>query len=109
MRVGQREFYLVHGFPGGTVHDEVWQRPQPDTPSPFPGKTLLIGHTPVVCLGRSDEEADVICAELAARGEHLRIFHGPGYLDLDCLCGYEEYPARALACLRLDDMAEFYG
>lgn len=56
-----REFYLVHGFPGTTVHDEVWQRPQPDTPNPIPGKTLLIGHTPVVCLGRSDAEADVLC------------------------------------------------
>lgn len=108
VQVGERTFYMVHGFPGDTVHEQVWLRPQPDTPNPFPGKTLLIGHTPVVNLGRTDEEADVLLDELAARGEHLRIYHAPGFLDLDCLCGYDEYPARRLACLRLDDMQEFY-
>ena len=35
-------------------------------------------------------------------------FHGDGFIDLDCLCGYAEYPAGRLGCLRLEDMAEFY-
>lgn len=107
--VSGRKFYLVHGFPGESEYRDVWNRPEPDTPNPIPACTLLIGHTPVPCLGRTDEEADVILAELASRGEHLKIYHAPGYIDLDCLCGYEEYPARSLACLRLEDMAEFYA
>ena len=109
IEVNGRRFYLVHGFPGDTVYQDVWNRPLPDTPNPIPDTTLVIGHTPVPCLGHTDEEADAQMAELAARGEYLKIFHGPGFIDLDCLCGYSEYPARQLACLRLEDMAEFYA
>lgn len=108
VRVGERTFHLVHGFPADTVHDQVWLRPQPDTPNPLPGKTVIIGHTPVINLGRTDEEADVLLEKMAARGEHLRIYHAPGFIDIDCLCGYDEYSAGCLACLRLDDMQEFY-
>lgn len=105
--VGARRFYLVHGFPGENVHDAVWGRPQPDTPNPIPDTTLLIGHTPVLNLGRSPEEQDQEVGALMARKDHLRIFHGPGFLDLDCGCGHM-LPVKALACLRLEDMAEFY-
>lgn len=108
VRVGERTFHLVHGFPADTVHDQVWLRPEPGTPNPLPGKTVIIGHTPVVYLERHGEQAHEYLNDLAARGEHLRIYHAPGFIDIDCLCGYDEYPAGCLACLRLDDMREYY-
>lgn len=103
---GQR-YYLVHGFLGTTVHDEVWNRPEPDTPAPFPGAQVIVGHTPICCLGRDEAQEEAYNQELAARGEKMRIFHARGFLDLDCGCGYD-IPTKALSCLRLDDMAEFY-
>lgn len=105
--VNGRDFYLVHGFPGETLRDEVWGRPAPDAPNPLPGKQVIVGHTPVCCLGRDEFEEERYNRELAARGERMRIFHGEGYLDLDCGCGYD-IPTSALSCLRLEDMAEFY-
>ena len=41
------------------------------------------------------------------RDGHMWIYHGRGYLDLDCGCGYG-LPQSRLACLRLEDLAEFY-
>lgn len=107
LTVNGREFYLVHGFPGGTVHDEVWGRPEPDTPAPIPGVQVIVGHTPVCCLGRDEAEEDAYNLELARRGEHMTIFHAPGFWDIDCGCGYD-IPDKALACLRLEDLEEFY-
>lgn len=102
-----RRFYMVHGFPGDNIHDEVWGRPAVDAPNPIPDSTLLIGHTPVVVLGR-DEEAQIRFGEdLMKRGDHLRILHAPGFVDLDCGCGHR-IPYRALGCLRLEDGEEFY-
>lgn len=103
---GQR-FYLVHGFPGQNAHDEVWGRPDSDTPSPVPECRLIIGHTPVAALGRSREERAEYLTDLENRGERLRIVHTPGFIDIDCGCGHDIY-AKALACLRLEDMEEFY-
>ncbi len=108
IQVDGRQFYLVHGFPGNTVYEEVWQRPDPDAANPMPGYTVVIGHTPVPCLGRSDAEADRLLEQMAREGRGVSIFHGDGFIDLDCLCGYAEYPAGRLGCLRLEDMAEFY-
>lgn len=105
--VNGRDFYLVHGFPGSTLRDEVWGRPEPDTPNPLPWKQVIVGHTPICCLGRTEEEEDAYNRALAEKGEHMRIFHAPGYLDLDCGCGYD-IPDAALSCLRLEDMEEFY-
>ena len=54
-----------------------------------------MGHTPTAFLtGRMDED--------------FRIWHGEGILDLDCGCGSRNNPHRRLACLRLEDLAEFY-
>lgn len=106
--VNDRDFYLVHGFPGGNVHDEVWFRPELDTPNPIPGSTVIIGHTPVqYILKPDDDERHVWLDDLAIRGEHLRILHAPGFIDIDCSCGYN-LACRTLACIRLEDMAEFY-
>lgn len=94
--VDGRNFYLVHGFPGENTTQRVWGRPHRDASNPFPDCTLIVGHTPVMLYMESLEP-----------GEHLRIFHAPGFIDIDCGCGH--HPAnRRLACLRLEDMAEFY-
>ena len=37
----------------------------------------------------------------------LRIYHGIMNIGIDCGCAYEDYGR--LACLRLDDMREFYS
>ena len=106
--VNGQNFYLVHGFPGGNVHDEVWFRPEYDTPNPVPGATVIIGHTPVqYILKPVKEERQEYLSDLASRGEHLCILHAPGYIDIDCSCGYE-LTAKALACIRLEDFFEFY-
>lgn len=36
VEIGGKWFYLVHGFLGANVHDEVWHRPEMDTPNPIP-------------------------------------------------------------------------
>ena len=41
-------------------------------------------------------------------GEHFHIFHGQGYINIDCGCAYLGMPQHRLACLRLEDLAEFY-
>ncbi len=98
--VGGRKFHLVHGFPGVNRHNKLWGRPDYDTLNPFPDdRTLIIGHTPVDFLVHSGaEEQD---------GRPMAILHAPGFIDIDCGCGHRS-STRRLACLRLDDMAEFY-
>lgn len=106
--VNGRRFYLVHGFPGDNLHDEIWHRPELDTPNPIPGATVIIGHTPVqYILKPDDEQRHEYLADLAGREEHLRILHAPGFIDIDCSCGYT-LTVRALACIRLENMEEFY-
>lgn len=107
VNVNGKQFYLVHGFPGLTIHDEVWSRPEPDTPTPLPGVQVIVGHTPVACLGRNDDEEIDYYRELIQKGAHLRIFHAPGFMDIDCGCGYD-LPCMALACVRLEDGEEYY-
>ena len=45
--------------------------------------------------------------ELEEKGEHLKILHTLGFVNIDCGCGYD-MPMKALACLRLEDMVEYY-
>lgn len=105
--VGDRSFYLVHGFPGENVHDEVWGRPTRTTPNPIPDHQLIIGHTPVQYLIEDEMKQILFEKDLEARGEHLRVTHAPGFTDIDCGCGHD-IPIKALACLRLEDMEEYY-
>lgn len=107
VEVDGRWFYLVHGFPGENVHDEVWSRPALDAANPVADCTLVIGHTPVASLGRSQEERLAYIAELERRGEYAKILHAPEFIDVDCCCGHD-LTIKALACLRLEDLAEFY-
>lgn len=92
--VGERRFHLVHGYPGETLHDRLWERPDPDAPPPIPGVTVIVGHTPTIHLNGDD-------------GQPLRIWEGNGVIGIDCGCGHKS-PLRRLACLRLDDMHCFY-
>ena len=108
---GGRSWLLVHGGWADTTYDRVWRRPAlEDDPDIGEGTTLVIGHTPVceyLCRPCTDEDEYVYSHELTRRGDHFRIFHAPHFIDLDCCCGYG-FSAGRLACLRLDDGAEFY-
>lgn len=95
LEVGGRCFHLVHGFPGETEQDKIWGRPNADSTSPWPDKTVIVGHTPTPFI---DPEYEI---------PHARIWYGNGIIDIDCGCGHKP-STRRLACLRLDDMVEFY-
>ncbi len=101
---GQR-FILVHGnmecyyeLDGNNYRYDsvkefcVWNRDAGDMDLPE-GVTLIFGHTPTNHYQRDKKP--------------MKIWHGENRYDIDCGCGYC-YPGR-LACLRLDDMKEFYS
>lgn len=110
LSVDKNRYRLVHGFIGENTHDRVWNRPKlSDVPELNEGERLIVGHTPVceyACHG-GDEDFYVYSRALTQRGEHFRILHAPGFVDVDCCVGYGMSAAR-LACLRLEDGAEFY-
>lgn len=100
--VGDKRYKLVHGSPSecyrGLYHYEytdatefaVWERWSMFDVVPD-GYTLIFGHTPT-CHFQS--------------GRPWSIWHGDNCVGIDCGCGYHE---GRLACLRLDDMKEFYS
>lgn len=116
-----KEFYLVHAYPdvrhiGKKVQEEfvtrssleqiseeyikkleeivLWKRPNAEDVFPeFPH--IIFGHTPTLWY---------------QNGSPMRIWHGNGITDIDCGCSYlanQNYQG-TLACLRLEDMQEFY-
>ena len=94
---GGREFLLVHGAPFGVgsryadpVKNSVWHRFTAEDAMPD-GPTVIFGHTPT-----SHYQSDA----------PMRIWHGRNMIGIDCGCAY---PDGRLACLRLDDMREFYS
>ena len=113
--VNGQAFYLVHGLPADTVYDEVWFRPYKNPVRSIPNCKIIIGHTPVSCFvhteteaySRTDDEERAYVQQMCKRGELFSIFYHPQYIDIDCCCGYD-FPNRRLACLRLEDMQEFY-
>ncbi|MBQ6888536.1 MAG: metallophosphoesterase [Lachnospiraceae bacterium] len=104
IKIKGRTFHLVHGFPANTLKKQVWTRPTLKTPNPFTNKTLIIGHTPVMLL---HGDSDKYIRKLRKKGKHVKIKHAEGFIDIDCGCG-SGVPEGRLACLRLDDMKEFY-
>lgn len=96
IEVNGRTFYLVHGCPVGDLFESLWSRPKPNAPAPFEEKTVIVGHTPTYLLPTPDSEEN-----------GATIWRGNGVIDIDCGCGYGLDCSR-LACLRLDDMKEFY-
>ena len=93
--VQDRHFRLVHGWPGQNTETCLWGRPTDGTPMDLPDNFMaIIGHTPTPYLTGNAENA-------------FRVYYGYRYVAIDCGCG-NETPNRRLACLRLDDMEEFY-
>ena len=95
IEINGRAFHLVHGMVADNMEDRIWGRPEPPPEEPpIPGVTVICGHTPTNYLNGFDDQP-------------FRIWHGEGIIDIDCGCG-NTTPLRRLACLRLDDMKEFY-
>lgn len=65
-----------------------------DDPPYFEDRIAIVGHTPT-CYMSGDMESP------------FAIWHGNGLIDIDCGCG-NKTELRRLACLRLDDLKEFY-
>ncbi len=110
IKVGNQQFHLVHGFPGESIYDEVWGRPDTFfTMSPYLDRITVIGHTPVVLLkAQTGFEQEKYFLDLEKTGKHMEILHSPGgWIDIDCGISYP-VPGHALACLCLDDMSETY-
>ena len=92
------DYLLVHGGPLGfkpkyedLVFDSVWKRL--DKYSVLPeGQTVIFGHTPT-------DHYQV--------ANPMQIYHGDNkMIDIDCGAAYKD---GRLACLRMDDMKEFYS
>lgn len=92
---------------GIKIHEEVWFRPEIDTPNPGPGYQVIIGHTKVLSMTKPEEKRVQFVMEIENREEHLDILHTPGFINIDCGCGYDML-LKALACIRLEDMIESY-
>ena len=101
--VNGRTYLLVHGAPPelyGQIPSDaenerkfaVWTRLRPEDKMPD-GKTVIFGHTPTAYY-----LVDI----------PLRIWHGGDYIGIECGAGINHAACR-LACMRLDDMAEFYS
>ncbi len=98
--VNGQGFHLVHGYVGENTHDRIWGRPEPPPMEPpIPGKTVICGHTATYYLHLYEPGYD--------EDSPFEIFYAPGLIGIDCGCG-NETNLRRLACLRLEDMAEFY-
>jgi len=94
VEVGDRKFHLVHAMPSDDPDDRIWRRPKPDDPPYFEDRIAVVGHTPT-CYMSGDMESP------------FAVWHGNGLIDIDCGCG-NKTELRRLACLRLDDLKEFY-
>lgn len=101
--VNGKEYLMVHGAPPelygqipsdaeNEIEFAVWTRLMPDDKIPN-GKTVIFGHTPT---------------EYYQDDIPLKIWHGGDKIGIDCGAGENRSSCR-LACLRLDDMAEFYS
>ena len=101
IRVGWRRFHLVHGWPSWDHYTRIWGRPEMNSKSPFLFRRVIVGHTPVFVLNKKN----LLC--VASGIGHFFIEKTNGFIDIDCGCGYPFAQGR-LACLRLDDMKEFY-
>lgn len=94
VEVGDSKFHLVHAMPSDDPDDRIWRRPKPDDPPYFEDRIAVVGHTPT-CYMSGDMESP------------FAVWHGNGLIDIDCGCG-NKTELRRLACLRLDDLKEFY-
>lgn len=109
IQVGEKKYRLVHASPieGYTEDDDfhpsaahyaVWQRLRRYDVNPLE-ETLIFGHSATKHYQRSNP---------------MKIYHGMNMIGIDCGSGYPEpeayyWPQGRLACLRLEDMEEFYS
>ena len=91
--VGGETYRLVHGAPSDHDLDRIWGRV--GAASSFPGQNYIVGHTPTCYLTENFREP-------------YTIFHGNGFIDIDCGCGNLTNPFRRLACLCLENKNEYY-
>lgn len=111
VEVSGRKYRLVHASPVEKYTDQggryptitkfaVWNRWMPEDED-LEGRVLIFGHTPTAHFQDADP---------------LKIWHAPNgrKIGIDCGSGYPAAsrtygPCGRLACLRLDDMEEFYS
>lgn len=80
----------------------LWDRDNIGNEKQYKNYTIICGHTPVqVVINEitTDEKQDE---------EEVKIQHRKGTIYIDCGCYYGQENKGKLACLRLDDMKEFY-
>jgi serine/threonine protein phosphatase 1 len=81
------------------IHYAVWKRLEQQDQLPG-ARTVIFGHTPTKYYRSADP---------------LQIYYGEGRIGIDCGSGFPDRPEDShelqgrLACLRLDDMQEFYS
>lgn len=89
-----QDMLLVHGSPGDSTEQRIWERPNL-MDLPLLGDTVVVvGHTPTIVFNRENSSP-------------MSIYYNNKFIDVDCGCGHST-PLKRLACLRLDDMREFY-
>ena len=106
VEVGGKKYKLVHGAPvegwasnrdpkyRTAAHYAVWRRLEAGEPLPC-AETVIFGHTPT---------------HHYREGMPMGIWYGPGRIGIDCGGGWpEDGSGGRLACLRLEDGAEFYA
>ena len=99
--------YVMGDIHGKADRFHAMLRPTMESKKPILDCRLIIGHTKVLNLFAPQMERLTHAIELEDAGDHLKILHTPGFINLDCECGYD-MPIKALACLRLEDMIECY-
>lgn len=98
IEVSGKKYKLVHGWPGQTYDDKIWGRPYDQIPIHLhEGTTAIIGHTPTVYLDFDDGESPFNISYALTQN----------IIAIDCGCG-NKTERRRLACLRLDDLQEYY-
>lgn len=71
----------------------LWDRSNVGSDKQFKDYKIICGHTPVQSITNSTSD--------------VKIVHTPGHIYIDCGCCFKSANGK-LACLRLDDMKEFY-
>ena len=108
---GEHCYHITHGWPADSLEDRVWRHPPQGIKSINPltdGFRLIVGHTLTLRLYAVNRwQENYIINTMVADGEYLKICKTSEFICIDCGCGYE-LPVSRLACLRLEDMREFY-
>ncbi len=108
MLLGNHEYMMLQYMSPIASETDIrrWNR-NGNAPTLVAYHQLIMGHTLVQYLIEDEQEQIDFEIEIASKGEHLRVTHTPGFIDIDCGCGHN-MPIKALACLRLEDMEEYY-